>query len=57
MVSKNSMESKSNDRITDFIIRYKKVFTRQECRDIIEQIEFLAENCMLYPQNVENRPW
>ena len=57
LVSKNSMESKSNDRITDFIIRYKKVFTRQECRDIIEQIEFLAENCMLYSQNVENRPW
>ena len=57
LVSKNSMENKSNDRVTDFIIRYEKAFTRQECRDIIEQIDFFDENAMLYPQNVANRPW
>ena len=29
-----------NNRITDFIIRYEKVFSRDECRDVIERIDF-----------------
>ena len=51
------MENKSNDRLTDFIIRYEKVFSRQECRDIIEHIEFFDENSLLFSQNIANRPF
>ena len=42
------MANIENDRMTDFIIRYKKIFTRDECRDIIEHIEFFDENSLLY---------
>ena len=34
----------ANDRQTDFIVRYKEAFTREECRKIIEQIDFFDEN-------------
>ena len=51
------MENIENNRITDFIIRYKKIFTREECRDIIQHIEFFDENSLLYPQNIANRPF
>ena len=44
-----------NNRITDFIIRYEKVFSRDECRDVIERIDFLDENAMLFPQPKNNR--
>ena len=44
-----------NNRITDFIIRYEKVFSRDECRDVIERIDFLDENAMLFPQPTNNR--
>lgn len=44
-----------SNRITDFIIRYEKIFTRDECRDVIERIEFLDENAMLFPQPKNNR--
>ena len=44
-----------SNRITDFIIRYEKIFTRDECRDVIERIEFLDENAMLFPQPSNNR--
>ena len=44
-----------SNRITDFIIRYEKIFTRDECRDVIERIEFLDENAMLFPQPTNNR--
>ncbi len=36
---------------TNFISRYEKVFTRQECRDIIECIEFFDSNGLLFDQN------
>jgi len=32
----------------DFIIRYKKVFTKEECREIIKEIDFLNDNAMLF---------
>ena len=32
----------------DFICRYKKTFTRQECREIIEEIEFFEETQRLF---------
>ena len=51
------MENIENDRLTDFIIRYKKIFTRDECRDIIEHIEFFDENSLLYSQRIANRPF
>ena len=51
------MANIENDRMTDFIIRYKKIFTRDECRDIIEHIEFFDENSLLYSQNLVNRPF
>ena len=37
------MEKKDNNRITDFIIRYEKVLTREECREIIKHIDFFDE--------------
>ena len=46
-----------NNRITDFIIRYKNVFTREECREIIELIDFFSENSLLFPQKLNNRPF
>ena len=49
------MESKSNDRITDFIIRYEKIFTRAECRELIEKIDFYDDNSLLYPQPDNNK--
>ena len=49
------MSEKVNERITDFIIRYEEIFTRDECRNIIERIDFLDENAMLFPQPVNNR--
>ena len=36
---------------TNFISRYEKAFTRQECRDIIEEIEFFDSNALLFDQN------
>jgi len=47
----------ANDRQTDFIIRYKEAFTREECRKIIEQIDFFDENSLLFSQDLENRPY
>ena len=44
-----------NNRITDFIIRYEKIFTRDECRNLIEKIDFLDENAMLFPPHLEDR--
>ena len=44
-----------SSRITDFIIRYEKIFTRDECRQLIEKIDFLDENAMLFPQPTNNR--
>ena len=44
-----------SNRITDFIIRYEKIFTRDECRNLIEKIDFLDENAMLFPQPKNNR--
>lgn len=44
-----------SNRITDFIIRYEKIFTRDECRNLIEKIDFLDENSMLFPQPSNNR--
>ena len=38
---------------TNFISRYEKAFTRQECRDIIEEIEFFDSNSLLFDQNAE----
>jgi len=32
----------------DFICRYKETFTRQECRDIIQEIEFFEETQRLF---------
>ena len=32
----------------DFICRYKETFTRQECREIIEEIEFFEETQRLF---------
>ena len=49
------MANNENDRMTDFIIRYKKAFTREECREIIEHIDFLGDNSLLFPQ--EFRRW
>ena len=46
-----------NNRVTDFIIRYKNIFSRQECREIIELIDFFDENSLLFPQNLNNRPF
>ena len=37
--------------ITNFISRYEKVFTRQECRDLIEEIDFFDSNKLLFDQN------
>ena len=51
------MESKSNDRVTDFIIRYEKIFTREECRKIIETIDFFEDNSLLFSQKLNNRPY
>ena len=51
------MANNDNDRMTDFIIRYKKAFTREECRQIIEHIDFLDENSLLFPQELSNRPF
>ena len=39
--------------ITNFISRYEKVFTRQECRDIIDEIEFFDSNALLFDQNAK----
>ena len=44
-----------SNRITDFIIRYEKIFTRDECRNLIEKIDFLDENAVLFPQPENNR--
>lgn len=44
-----------SNRITDFIIRYEKIFTRDECRNLIEKIDFLDENSLLFPQPSNNR--
>ena len=44
-----------SNRITDFIIRYEKIFTRDECHNLIEKIDFLDENAMLFPQPKNNR--
>ena len=44
-----------SNRITDFIIRYEKIFTRDECRNLIEKIDFLDENAVLFPQPKNNR--
>jgi len=44
-----------NERITDFIIRYKEVLSRDDCREIIKQIDFFDENSILFPQEVGNR--
>ena len=44
-----------NNRITDFIIRYEEVFSRDECRNLIEKIDFLDENAMLFPPHLEDR--
>ena len=38
---------------TNFISRYEKALTRQECRDIIEEIEFFDSNSLLFDQNAE----
>ena len=38
---------------TNFISRYEKAFTRQECRDIIEEIEFFNSNSLLFDQNAK----
>ena len=38
---------------TNFISRYEKAFTRQECRDIIEEIEHFDSNSLLFDQNTE----
>ena len=38
---------------TNFISRYEKGLTRQECRDIIEEIEFFDSNSLLFDQNAE----
>ena len=38
---------------TNFISRYEKAFTRQECRDIIDEIEFFDSNALLFDQNVK----
>tara|TARA_B100000424_G_C22937492_1_gene498816 strand:- start:490 stop:1089 length:600 start_codon:yes stop_codon:yes gene_type:complete len=51
------MTAKENERITDFIIRYEKIFSRDECRELIETIDFYDENCLLFPQNPTNRPF
>ena len=51
------MANNENDRMTDFIIRYKKAFTREECREIIEHIDFLGDNSLLFPQELDNRPF
>jgi len=37
------MTVNENERITDFIIRYEKIFTRDECRDIIKHIDFFDD--------------
>ena len=47
----------SDNRITDFIIRYNNIFSRQECRDLIEIIDFFDENSILHPQKLDNRPY
>ena len=49
------MSDKGNDRITDFIIRYEKIFTREECRQLIEKIDFYDDNALLYPQPDNNK--
>ena len=46
-----------NNRVTDFIIRYKNIFSRNECREIIELIDFFSENSLLFPQKLKNRPF
>ena len=38
---------------TNFISRYEKALTRQECRDRIEEIEFFDSNSLLFDQNAE----
>ena len=38
---------------TNFISRYEKAFTRQECRDIIDEIEFFDSNALLFDQNAK----
>ena len=37
--------------VTNFISRYEKAFTPQECRDIIEEIEFFDSSALLFDQN------
>jgi len=51
------MTVNENERITDFIIRYEKIFSRDECRDIIKHIDFFDENCILFEQDLTNRPF
>jgi len=41
---------------TNFISRYEKAFTRQECRDIIQEIETFDSNKLLFDQNLKE-PW
>ena len=41
---------------TNFISRYEKAFTRQECRDIIQEIETFDSNKLLFDQN-SKEPW
>ena len=41
---------------TNFISRYEKAFTRQECREIIQEIETFDSNKLLFDQN-SKEPW
>ena len=48
------MTKESNsDMKTNFISRYKQVFTREECRKIIEEIEVFDSSKLLFHQNEE----
>ena len=51
------MEKNENDRKTDFIVRYEKILTREQCRDVIKDIDFFDENSLLFPQQYTNRPY
>ena len=51
------MEKNENDRKTDFIVRNEKILTREQCRDVIKDIDFFDENSLLFPQQYTNRPY
>ena len=45
------MEVDKNTMLTNHIIRYKEVFSKEKCDDIIKHIEYLENNSLLFSSN------